>query len=110
MRVTQSQEESSRVVQNAQQEVVSSQGQIEHLKLLLAERSQQVVQVAGALQEKHEALVTTQNKMVEMQSQFDVMMNQIKDQNNMIRALQVQKTDPTKHPIIDLKPPPKVGE
>ena len=77
--------------------------------MLLAETSQQVVQVAGALQEKHEALVITQNKMVEMQSQMDAMMNQIKDQNNMIRALQVQKTDPTKHPIIDLKPPPKLG-
>lgn len=55
MRVTQSQEEYSRVVQNAQREVVNSQGQIEHLKKLLAERSQQIVHVAGALQEKHEA-------------------------------------------------------
>ena len=64
--------------------------------MLLAETSQQVVQVAGALQEKHEALVITQNKMVEMQSQMDAMMNQIKDQNNMIQALQVQKTDPAK--------------
>ena len=96
MRVTQSQGDSSRVVQNVQREVVNSQGQIEHLKMLLAERSQQVVQVAGALQEKHEALVITQNQLVEMQSQMDVMMNQIKDQNNMIRALQVQKMDPAK--------------
>ena len=103
MRVTQSQEEYSRVVQNAQREVVNSQGQIEHLKKLLAERSQQIVHVAGALQEKHEALVITQNKMVEMQSQMDVMMNQIKDQNNMIRALQVQKTDPAKFQALQVE-------
>ena len=38
-----------------------------------------------------------------MQSQMDVMMNQIKDQNNMIRALQVQKTDPAKFQALQVE-------
>ena len=110
MQVSQSQEEASRLVQDARSEVVNQQTMIEQLKAVIMERNQHIVQVTHALSEREQALATTQSQMHSMQTQLELMMTRMKEQEEMIQSLQSSSSHrPKDSLIVPIPPPPKGG-
>ena len=86
--VRQTQGQATRLVNQSHQEVANYQNQIEQLKALVIDRTNQVVEVTGALNQREKALESTTRQMSEMRGQMEAMMRRIKDQEKGCSPLQ----------------------
>ena len=105
--VRQTQGQATRLMNQSHQEVANYQNQIEQLKALVIDRTNQVVEVTGALNQREKALESTTRQMNEMRGQMEAMMRRIKDQDERLQSLAKSGTPGAPSTIHPCSPPPK---
>ena len=105
--VRQTQGQATRLMNQSHQEVANYQNQIEQLKALVIDRTNQVVEVTGALNQREKALESTTRQMNEMRGQMEAMMRRIKDQDERLQSLAKSGTPGDPSTIHPCSPPPK---
>ena len=84
--------EANRLVDQAQREVMGSQEEIQHLKALLIDRSQQMIHMGDQMEVKDKQIAESASLIQSLSDRMNVLTQRLEDQDNVILSMKMEQS------------------